>query len=65
MIELDCPECGEIDSLRVKVEYEPESSGYIANLDEQACDCKLTDTQTESVCEDACERYTESDEDDY
>jgi len=65
MIDLDCPECGEVDGLRFKVEFEPESDSYIANLDEQACECKLTDTQMESLSEDACERYTESDEDDY
>ena len=41
MIELDCPECGEIDSLRIRVEFEPESDGYIANIEEQACECKL------------------------
>lgn len=62
MIDKDCPECGEIDSLRIEVEFEPESDSYHANIEEQACECKLTDTQVESISEDAIESYTESDD---
>lgn len=65
MITLDCPECDEVDSINIKVEFDPEDQGYHANLDEQSCECLLTETQMETLYEDACERYTESDEDDY
>jgi hypothetical protein len=62
MIDLDCPECGGDEVLHVQVEYEDESQCYIANIAEQDCDCELTDTQTDSIAEDAIERYLEPDE---
>lgn len=61
MIDLDCPECGG-ETLHVEVEYETESLSYLANLVEKDCECELTDTQQETLMEEAIEKYTESDE---
>lgn len=63
MISLDCPECQNDEALRFTVEYDTDQGVYRAELERQDCDCELTDTQLESLRDDAAERYVEPDED--
>jgi hypothetical protein len=62
IINLDCPECTADEALRFSVEYDPDDQDYHARLEDQECDCELTETQMQSLTNDACERWIESDD---